>query len=76
MTAKTSRTIYYACIYPRIEYGIEVFGSASDSKMKKLQIMQNKLMKLLTNKDIMYGTVKLHNELDMYKYKIYLKPRY
>ena len=25
MTAKTSRTIYYACIYPRIKYGIEVF---------------------------------------------------
>ena len=65
MTAKTSRMIYYACIYSRIKYGIEVFGSASDSKMKKLQIMPNKLMKLLTNKDRMYGTVKLHNELDI-----------
>ena len=65
MTAKTSRTIYYACIYSRIKYGIEVFGSASDSKKKKLQIMQNELMKILTNKDRMYGTVKLHNELDI-----------
>ena len=65
MTAKTSRTVYYACIYSRIKYSIEVFGSASDSKMKKLQMMQNKLMKLLTNKDRMYGTVKLHNELDI-----------
>ena len=27
--------------------------------------MQNKSMKLLTNKDRMYGTVKLHNELDI-----------
>ena len=27
--------------------------------------MQNKLMKLLTNKDSMYGTVKLHKELDI-----------
>ena len=42
-----ARTIYHACIYPRIKYGIEIYGSANQSKMNKLQVLQNKLMKVL-----------------------------
>lgn len=37
--------------------------------MAKLQILQNKLLKLLTKKDRLYSTNKLHNDLNLLKVK-------
>ena len=66
MTAKTSMTLYYACIYSGIKYGIEVFGSASDSKMKKKTTNNAKQINETSYKlNRMYGSVKLHNEHDI-----------
>ena len=37
------RQLYYAFIYARIKYGIELYGSSSASNMNKVQVIQNKL---------------------------------
>ena len=62
-----ARTIYYTCIYSRIKYGIEIYGSNSGLKMQKIQTLQNKLLKILLKKDYMFSTNRLHRELRILK---------
>ena len=64
---KLARTIYFTCIHSRIKYGIEVYGTATHSRMNKLQTIQNKLMKLLTKKEPRYSTNQLHLDLNILK---------
>ena len=61
------KTIYYALIYSRIKYGISVFGTACKKKLTKIQILQNKLLKVLLAKTYRYSTNSLHNELNILK---------
>ena len=44
-----ARILYYSFIYPRISYGIEIYGKTSKLNINKLQIMQNKCLKILLN---------------------------
>ena len=46
MNKNTDRNIYFALIYSRINYGIEVYGKCAASYMSKIQTLQNKLMKM------------------------------
>ena len=62
-----ARTIYYACIYSRIQYGIEIYGSASKTQLSRLQTMQNKLLKVLTKQNRLYSTDALHRDLKILK---------
>ena len=64
-----ARSIYFACVYSKIKYGIEIYGSASTNRISKLQTLQNKLMKLLTKKEYRYDTNQLHSELNILKIK-------
>ena len=63
------RTIYYAFIFSRIKYGIPTFGFTDENKLKRLQVLQNKLLKVLLAKNYKYSTNKLHNELKLIKVK-------
>ena len=63
------RQIFYALINSRIRYGIEVYGSCADSYINKLQIIQNKLLKLLMNIEPRYSTNLLHTNLKLLKVK-------
>ena len=67
INSKTAKITYYAHIYSRISYGIEVYGSASKNLLAKLQTLQNKLLKVLTKRDYRYSTNDLHTELDILK---------
>ena len=44
---QSARKLYYAFVYSNISYGIEVYGSCSDTSLDRLQDIQNKLLKLL-----------------------------
>ena len=55
--------LYYAYIYSKIQYGIEVFGSASNTTLKKIQTKQNTALKILFNKDFYTSTNLLHAEM-------------
>ena len=63
------RIIYCACIHSRVKYGIEVYGTDSNTKIRKLQTLQNKLLKVLTKSNYRHSTDKLHKDLDILKVK-------
>ena len=66
ISKKIARQLYFAFIHSRIKYGIDVFGDCANEYLQKLQIIQNKLMKvfltaecLLVN-NIMLKVVDIH----------------
>ena len=65
ISKKEIQTIYYSLIYSRIKYGINIFGNAGSTKIKKLQVLQNQLLKVLSEKKYRYPTEKLHRELEL-----------
>ena len=63
------KTIYYALVYSRIKYGISVYGQACNTKLKRIQTIQNQLLKVLAGKDYLFSTDKLHVEFELLKVK-------
>ena len=64
-----ARKLYYAFVYSNISYGIEVYGSCSDTSLERLQVIQNELLKLLLRLDPYTSTNLLHSELNILKVK-------
>ena len=62
-----AKSIYKAMIYSRLMYGISLYGTADKNVFKPLQIIQNKLLRVLTKKEYTYSTDKLHKDLDILK---------
>ena len=54
-------TVYHACIYSHITYGIEVYGACGVTLQKMLQIVMNKSIKLLFIKSPYHGTNEMFN---------------
>ena len=69
LTIEHKRVIYYAMIYSRIKYGICAYGFAKKENMDKVQILQNKLLKVILEKDRRTPTNELHNTLDILQVK-------
>ena len=67
VTPKIARQIYNAFIYSRIKYGIEVYSSCSETHINRLQVMQNKLLKLILKIDRLTATNILHKEINVLK---------
>lgn len=59
------RQLYHAYVYPHLTYAIELFGNASKNHMNRLQRVQNKLLKNLSNKSFRYSTTLLHRDLQL-----------
>ena len=59
------RTIYYTMVYSRLKYGSIITGQTSQSNLDKIQILQNKLLKVLSCKRYRFPTHKLHEELSI-----------
>ena len=60
-----ARQLYFAFINSRINYGIEVYGHCANEYLSKLQILQNKLLKLLLKLDRSTSTNQLHCDLSV-----------
>ena len=56
---------YNAYIYSKIQYGLEVYGQAAASVIKKVQTQQNRAIKILYSKDYYTPTKKLHKDLNI-----------
>ena len=52
ITSYLARQLYFAFLFPHIEYGIECYGASSKNNIKKLQVIQNKLLRLIHRKVI------------------------
>ena len=70
LSKENIKTIYYALIYSRIKYGLSVYGQASNTKMKRIQTLQNQLLKVLAGKEYRFSTDKLHVEFELLKVKV------
>ena len=69
LTIEHIRVIYYTMIYSRIKYGICAYGFAKKENMDKVQILQNKLLKVLLEMKWRTPTNELHNRLDILQVK-------
>ena len=69
VSAKLARQIYYPFVYSRISYGIEVYGSCAKTSLERVQILQNKLLKLLLRLHPLTSTNSLHNNMKILKIK-------
>ena len=67
VSLRISKQLHYAFIYSRIQYGIEAYESCVKETMSKLQIMQNKLLKLLLKWDWRTSTDLVHKDLSLLK---------
>ena len=65
MSPKHKLSFYFAYIYSRIQYGIELYGSACQKSLKKIQIKQNRALKVLFNKEFRTPTLEMHKELKL-----------
>ena len=48
--------LYYAYVHSKIKYGIQIYGCASKSLMNKIQVLQNKSIKILFGLDFLTPT--------------------
>ena len=64
-----ARKLYHAIVYLNISYGIEVYGSCFDTSFDRLQVIQNKILKLLLRLNPYTSTNLLHSELNILKVK-------
>ena len=64
---KIIRQFYFAFIYSKIKYGIEVFGTCSKEQLHRLQVIQSGLLKLLLKVDRRSNTNDLHHSLRLLK---------
>ena len=64
-----ARKLYNAFVYSSISYSIEVYGSCSDTPLERLQVIPNKLLKLLLRLDPYTSNNLLHSELNILKVK-------
>ena len=67
ISQKLARQLYFAFVSSRIRYGIESYGSCSQTNIAKLQTIQNKLLKLLLKLPFRHSTNDLHQKLKILK---------
>ena len=63
---KTALHIYYAFVVSKLRYAIEIYGTAKASILKPVQVLQNKLIKLLTGKPRHHPTKQLYHEYNLF----------
>ena len=67
LTPECRKALYYAMIYPHICYAVELYGNASDCSLHKLQMLQNKILRILQNQGPRYPTVMLYKNYNTFK---------
>lgn len=59
---KVRLLIYNSLVKPHLLYLIEIWGSAAKTNLQKLQVVQNRIIKILYNYDYLTPTEKVFNE--------------
>jgi len=58
------KMLYFSFIYPRLLYGIEVYGTAGSTILRKLKTLNNKLLRILQRKPFDSSTAGLYKSYD------------
>jgi len=56
--------LYFAFVYPHLLYGIEIYGNTCKSHISKLEILNNKILRILQNKSIRTPVIELYKSYD------------
>ena len=79
---KLMKTLYYGLVYPHLTYAIEVWGSADNTHINKILILQKRFVRLITHSDKrqcdysflpsnpLFYTLKFHKIQDIFKLNI------
>lgn len=59
---KWMKQLYYSLIHSRLQYLVAVWGSASKSTLRELQVMQNRCLKAVLRKPYWYSTTLLYSK--------------
>ena len=76
LTHALKRQLYFSMVYSRILYGIIIYGACSSSLLKKVQTLQNKLLKVLfklpfrTDTNLIHFNLEILKVYDIYRYQI------
>ena len=73
---KTARQLYFAFVFSRIKYGIEMHGNCSERNVNQIKTMQKKLLKLLLQLDRLTPTNMLLTNLNILKINDYTNAAY
>jgi len=65
--------VYNAYVLPHITYGIEVYGTCCKTTLKKLERIQNRMLKILCKKKYRDSATALYNNLKLMKCKYIYK---
>ena len=74
-TAEVRKQLYYSFVLPTINFAIESYGSTSAIHIKKIQTIQNRILKILMFKEPRTKTNTLHHEFGVLKVKDLYKLR-
>ena len=67
INADRVRQLYYAYVFPLINYGIELYRSVCKTNIAKIQVIQNLLIKTLAKRNRRDSAAALHRELNILK---------
>ena len=67
------KIMYYTMVFSKIKYGSIVYGLTNTENLNKIQILQNRLLKVLLIKPHRYSTNKLHKDLSILKFEDIVK---
>jgi Reverse transcriptase (RNA-dependent DNA polymerase) len=74
LTLSNLKKVYYATVQSILQYGITGWGGAYDSHIKRLNTIQNKILKIILKKDVLYSTELLYSETEVLQVrKLYAK---
>lgn len=74
LNVKNKALLYKMCIRPIMTYGCQIwFTKVAKSHIKKLQIIQNKNLKIIHNLPHRYSTTRLHSTYGYKMINIYMK---
>ena len=68
-TLEVRKQLYYAFVLPLLNFAIETYGSANITCIKKLQTLQNRILKILLFKEYRTSSNILHSEFGVLKIK-------
>ena len=61
------KQIYFAYVFPHIKYGIEIYGKCPKYNIKRIQMVQNRLLRILCKKNKRDSATELHQNLKLLK---------
>ena len=76
ITKNIARQLYFAFVFSKIKYGIEVYGACSNEQLHRLQVVQSGLLKLLlkfnrrTDTDFLHKHIRLLKVKDIYRQQL------